>query len=68
MTNCVHETTEPVRVMNEGPDVACICVVCLEELPTSWGCDECEWRDGPRRLCENIAPLVLFKPCRRHAS
>ena len=68
---CPHETTEPVTVQTVWPTVepetvARICVDCLERLSVSWGCDDCEWVEGPRRLGDYHPRMVLRRPCPKH--
>lgn len=70
---CPHEATEPVEVRDHTTGgtvvVARICTACLDQLPAGWGCGDCEWVEGPRRLCDlRITPLpILARPCQEHA-
>lgn len=61
---CPHENTEPVET--SGEVVARICSDCLEQLPAAWGCEDCEWVEGPRRLSDATPRLTLAGPCSKH--
>lgn len=67
---CPHENTEPVEVGGHWGAhlevVAQICVDCLERLPAEWGCEDCEWVEGPRRLSDPAPRLTLAQPCSKH--
>lgn len=65
---CPHETTEPVEAMatlDAVPEVvARLCVDCLERLPASWGCEDCDWFET--RTYATPWQLMLGKPCSKH--
>lgn len=59
---------DPVWPLNDSKPLARICTACHEQLPTGWGCTDCEWVEAPRRLCDpvNSTDLVLARPCKQH--
>lgn len=69
---CTHAYTVPVDVRDHTTGgtrtVARICTVCLDQLHAGWGCDDCAWVEGPRRLSDpRVTPLpVLVHPCPAH--
>lgn len=67
---CPHDTTQPVDIRSHETGgtltVARICVACLIQLPTAWGCDQCEWTQV-RRVCDPAPTLILAAPCQEHA-
>ena len=62
---CYHERTEPVTLMN-GEVCARLCADCLERVPISHGCPDCDFAacyslDSPQPT------YVLTQPCSTHA-
>lgn len=62
---CAHRRTAPVALLVTGEVVAALCEDCLERLPASWGCDDCEYIDVTR-LGDATPRRVMGRPCQRH--
>jgi len=66
---CPHETTAAVEIGGHwgAPTeiVARLCVDCLERLPASWGCEDCEWYET-QRLRDAAPQKRLGRPCSKH--
>jgi hypothetical protein len=61
---CQHERAEHV-VLTTGEIVASVCVNCLQRLPASWGCADCEYGEI-RTLGDPLPARILTSPCRAH--
>lgn len=59
----------PVDILNGGQPVARLCPDCDQQLPTNWGCPDCEWETyESRRLCdpEPHVTTICTRPCKEH--
>lgn len=75
-SSCAHEDHIPVETVGSptyGQEtapiiavVARLCLSCSTQLPVSWGCTDCTWVDGPRRLCDPSPSRVLAHACPTH--
>lgn len=74
MSDCPHDTTVPVEVVQPDADpthapvievVARLCLDCDDQLPANWGCGDCEWAEE-RSFCDRYPRRHLTVPCPTH--
>lgn len=59
-SSCSHRQAEPV-VLFTGETVACVCILCMEQLPSDW-IDMQRWRAETEARCshEDLAEITRF--------
>lgn len=65
MTTCTHQTVEDV--ISDGLVVAKVCATCWEQLPSNWGCTDCEWIEE-WRLCDPHPHITPGRRCAAHGT